>query len=496
MIHHRPTPTPLVAAFAALATLSCVLGASASPPIPRGAPVDKVAIGDAFVKAWLAFRKDLETISHGNLNPDLLDAWFDQAPQFLLRDASRLATAPTVVSGSLRRLRLSREDQDLPLFEEILAEYRGTPVGHEIWGALISAGHRASIRSAHAMLNDPSGGKRIAAARALAAAAERHGLQELSAMLSEEPHLSNLAALTLGEVGGREERRALRSALDRDGDFDAARIALGEMDLRERFGTHHKMLVRRDPLGQRFESSQSLYGVWFTAIGAALEAGAKGSSGVFSSIEEQRKAAPGDDSGEVIRRQLKSLLDFWERTDAAIRSTAGSPSWPANYDDAIARITQLDPRDPLPSDLANRVSAAISIIAWAGARLDHEALFERGIPYSAITPRGDRMADFNFATSWRGIQGEAVIVDLEEPVEVRSIDIAQSCDESARGWIGSVSIRGDGEEGTWEIERDISPEGLYFRSINVGGRAAARLRITLRSVRGDLPACVGELRIR
>lgn len=496
MICHRPTPTFLVAAFAALSILSCGLGASASPPIPRGAPAGKVAIGDAFVKAWLAFREDLGTISHGNLNPDLLDTWLDKAPQFLLRDASRLATAPTVVSGALQRLRLSREDQDLPLFEEILAEYRETPVGHEIWGALIAAGHRGSIRAARAMVNDPSGGGRIEAARALAVSGERRGLQELRAMLSEEPHLSNLAALTLGEVGGREERRALRSALDRDGSFDAARIALGEMELRARFGAHHKMLVRRDPLGQRFEGSQSLYGVWFTAIGAALEAGAKNSSEVVASVEEQRKAAPGDDSGEVVRRQLKSLLDFWERTETAIRSTPGSPNWPADYDDAIARITQLDPRNPVPSDLANRVSAAISICAWAAARLDHEALFARGIPYSAVTPGGDRMADFNFATSWRGVQGEAVVVDLEEPAEVRSIDIAQSCDESARGWIGSVSVRGDGEDGTWEIERDISPEGLYFRSINVGGRAAARLRITLRSVRGDLPACVGELRIR
>lgn len=470
--------------------------AKATPPVPSGAPQDPAAIGDAFVEAWLVFRSDLDTLSHGHLNPHLLEAWFDQAPPFLVRDAARLATSPGVLLCAVSRIAKDGEKEDYPLLEQIQEAHRGTPFEYALRGARIAAGDMTARKSALEQITDHNLDRKIEGARALAAAGDPRGFSVLRDMLISVPHLSNLAARTLGRFGSSRDERALENAIRSGHHPDAALSALGEIRLRKSFPAHHLMLTRRDPLGQRFNNAESLYGAWLEALMKAIGSGAEVSSGILASLEEQRKDTPKGDEGEVARRQLKSLMDFWEMVDSTLSTTSARPIWPTTYTAAMENLAAPRPSQITPPELATRVSSAISICAWGSARLDHDAAFAPGRPFSAVTPGGDRVDDLSLSTSWRGIEGARIVVDLDTPGPISSVSIAQSCPRAERGKIISVKVTGTGPDGRWEEVKKLRSDTRYFQRIETKKRIAARLEIELSSIEGNRPACIGELRIR
>jgi hypothetical protein len=381
-----------------LAVAVLVAGSSAAAQIPGPAdlPPDRGALGDAFVRAWLAFRADLDTMAHGNVHPALLGAWLDAAPRFALEDAARLASEPSVVREA--RVRLGT----------------GSPV-------------RPTSRDEIALTDE-----------------------------------------------------ALR----------------GEAAMRRAFPLHHAMLERRDPSGERWRTAGGMYETWFTLVGRAAASGARTKRALFSSIDAWKRALPEGDAGEIRRREIAALAEFWDTVDASLGATPAKPPWPSTFESALAALVARKADPALaPAAFAARVSAEIALLAWLAPALDHERLAGPAEGLASVTPDGGRALDGDLSTAWHGAAGRSLAIDLPRGVRAKALLLMGSCPAGSGSRLLSVRISGNGPAGALAASRDLPGATRYFERVELGAQAEGRLAVEIAGTSGEGPACIPEIRL-
>ncbi|MDD5307188.1 MAG: hypothetical protein PHU25_07695 [Deltaproteobacteria bacterium] len=359
-------------------------------------PTDRAALGDAFVRSWLAFRTDLDTMAHGNVHPALLGAWLDAAPRFLLDDVARLAAEPSVADAARARL-------------------------------------------------GPRG--------------ERH------------PPARDEIALT---------DEALR----------------GEAAMRRAFPLHHLMLGRRDPAGERWRTAGGMYETWFTLVGRAVASGARTRKALFASIDAYKRRLPEGDAGDIRRREIAALVEFWDNVDASIKATPAGPIWPAGFASALASLDsrQADPASA-PAVFATRVAAEIALLAWLAPALGHERFAGPAAGLAVITPGGARAADGDLSTAWHGTAGRSLVFDLPNGAQAKALFLMGACPDKSGSRVLSVRVSGTSPAGAFSASRDLAANTLYFERVDLGVAASGRLTVEISKTSGPDPACVPEIRL-
>lgn len=470
-------------------------GIGAAPPEPAGLPTDREELGDAFVEAWLSLRRDMDSLSHGGAHPRLLDAWLAAAPRFLARDIVRFSSEPQVALAAATRLARNADETDRALIAELSNENKGRPLEHEYWALAITSGNAEARRRAFAGLDDRRPEIRLAAARALAAAGIAKGRAELRRLLASGGEQSDDAARALGAYGDNADRAALIKAQSKLGDRYAFRAALGELTLRRFFPDHHLALVRFDPSGLRTVTTGGQYDTWLDAVGRAIRGGARTPAALLSAVDELRRAAWPDDDSEVVRRRLSALTEFLAATNARLKASRPSPSWPASLAEALARIRgEGKATGNGPAAFVERVSAAIAVCAWTADELDHDRLGPVSDGLRFITPGGARASDGNLATSFRFRDDPRIVFELEGPRHVTELWLALTCAEGGGARVDRVRVVGEHAGKTWKREARLDA-ARYFQRVSLGGKAAVRLDVSFPDARGDDVACLAELRL-
>jgi hypothetical protein len=480
---------PLLAALAAGGLLAVSVRASA--PVLEGLPNDRAALGDAFVEAWLAFRDDVDAAPHAEVHPALLRAWFSAAPRFLSRDAARISSNPQVVLAAGSRLAEGARDEDRRLLREIERRHRDSPLFADLLGLRIAAKDRDALNEALGLLGDPEPLVALEGARALAAAGDGRGLEHLRRALERRDRASGAAARALGRYGAEADMARLEAARARGARDESMDVGIGELALRLYFPLYDEMLARRDPSGVRFGVERGLYDTWLAAIGRAAAAGARDSKSLLAAVERERAAAQGWD-GEPKRRELGSLIDFWSYVDTSIRVMASAIAWPGDFLEAERRLRYADPGEPLPERFSRRFAAAIAVLSAVGPELDYERLAPPTEAVRFLSPGGDRAADGNFATSWRGGEGAELVLDVAEGARVSRLWIAVGCAGSPGGSVRAVRVSGP-SDGPWSIAHRFAGSSRYFEEVPLGAPRAGRITVTMAETTARI-GCVAELR--
>ena len=277
----------------------------------RGFPKATDEIGDSFVIAWMALRRDMDTMAHGRVHPALLDSWLSSAPRFVAMDCARLSNEPQVILAAASRIAIGATDNDRLFLEDLEKAHRDSPLALHFLALRIKAKDRGATRGALDDFDDPNLLVRTRAAAVLLVAGDRRGISVLKDALRSDIEEMSMAARTIGRFAGHRDMDLLKRALVDSPGNSVLQAARGELLMRRVFPNHHRMLVRRDPKGMRLAVTGGLYDEWFDIVHAGVEQGIENSQGMLSFIRSLRHEAPPGDEGEVRRRRLKSLADFW-----------------------------------------------------------------------------------------------------------------------------------------------------------------------------------------
>lgn len=468
----------------------------AAPPGMRGFPKATDEIGDSFVTAWMALRHDMDTLAHGRVHPALLDSWLSFAPRFVAMDCARLSSEPQVILAAAYRIAIGATDNDRMFLKDLEKTHLDSPLALHFMALRIKAKDRGATRGAFDDLDDPILRVRTRAAAVLLMAGDRRGISVLKDALRSGIEEMTMAAQVIGRFAGHRDEYLLDDALVDTPGNSVLLAARGEISMRRVFPNHHRMLVRRDPKGMRLAVTGGLYDEWFEIIHAAVEQGVDSSQGVLSFIREQRHEAPLVEKGEVRRRRLKSLEDFWTGVDSLVIATGPRPRWPATFEEAMSSIRTGAAAKADPLSFIRRVSAAISVISSAAKRLGHDRLGAHDPEMRALSPNVRRANDGNLATSWMGAVGHQMVVEMGGARPIKEIWLANSCSDEPGPRIRSIEIIGSDGVKKWKTEKKLVADTRYFQRVRLKGRSAKRLTITISSIDGNGPACISELRVR
>jgi len=470
-------------------------GIGAAPPKPTGLPSYRTKLGNAFVASWLSLRRDMDSLSHGDVHPRLLEAWLASTPRFLLRDMIHFSSEPQVALAAAARLAKGANDADRALLAELEKTHRGRPLAHVYWSLRVRAGSSEARKLATEELADPRPMVRLQAARALAAAGNPKGRAQLRTLVAAATDQSAEAARALGAYGDQSDQAVLARARARQGDGHAIRAASGELALRKFFPDHHLALVRFDPAGLRFVTTGGLYDTWLDGLGRAIKNGARTPKTLVKGVEDLRRAAWPDDDPEVVRRRIAALVEFLGAVNSRLKNSSPTPSWPGDFGEAMARIRGRTSSDDSAAEVfAARVAAAISVCAWTAERIDHARLgpTTRGLRF--ITPAGARAADGNLATSFRFLVDPRLVIELDEPSDIDQLWLASTCADGKGARATRVRVVGHHRGKTWERDGKMGMS-RYFERVEIGGMRAKRIEISFLDISGEGAACLAELRL-
>ncbi len=468
----------------------------AAPPALRGFPKATDEIGDSFVIAWMALRRDMDTMAHGRVHPALLDSWLSFAPRFVAMDCARLSNEPQVILAAASRIAVGATENDRLFLKDLEKAHRDSPLALHFLALRIKAKDRGATRDALDDLDDPLLRVRTRAAAALLTAGDRRGVSVLKDALRSGIEEMNMAARAIGRFAGHRNADLLEDALADSPGNSVLLAAQGELFMRRVFPNHHRMLVRRDPRGMRLVVTGGLYDEWFETIRAAVEQGVESPQGMLSFMRSLRHEAPVGDRGEVRRRRLKSLEDFWTGVDGLIVATGPRPRWPATFEEAMSSIRTGAAAKADPNSFIKRVSAAISVLSTAAKRLGHDRFGAFDPELRALSPNVGRANDGNLATSWMGTVGQKLVVDMGLTRPIKEIWLANSCADEPGPRIRWIEIFATDGVKKWKVKKKLVTDTRYFQRVRLKGRSAKRLTITISSIDGNGPACISELRVR
>jgi hypothetical protein len=466
--------------------------AAAASPTLAGLPSDRVALGDAFVEAWVSLRRDLDAADGAGVHPALLKAWLAAIPRSVLRDVARIASDQHVAFLAAAQLSDGARDEDRLLLADLERRYSDTPDGAAMSALRIVARDRAALRAAEEKLASHEPLVALDGAVALAAARDGRGLAHLRRSIERGDPVSSYAARALGRFGTEADVALLAAARSRGIDPDAIGVGIGEIAIRRTFPLHAEMLARRDPSGRRFDAVGGLYDTWLTVIGEAVAGGARDLTGLLAHVDRVRAKAVGD-AGEVVQRELQALVDFWTEVEACIRATAPTVAWPARFDEASVWISSRDGKGAVPEQYARRVAAAIAVLASAEDPLGYGRLSTPTPGMVMLNAGSGRAADGNLATSWRGAPGAVLEIEIAPGTTVERLWIASPCDGAPGASVREVRVRGRSSDGVWSISRRFERASGYFEALPLGAERSGRLYIEIVEAVGKV-ACVAEIR--
>jgi hypothetical protein len=471
------------------------LPAGAVPRPPADLPSDREVLGTAFIESWLVFRRELDSLAHLPVHPALLDSWFGGAPRFLLRDALALASEPRVVAAAARAIAENADADDRGLLAALERRHAGSPLADEIRGTRIRARDSGALALAQAGLTDPRTVVREHAAFALAAAGRKDGTRALRELVMRKQGGSPLAVRGLGLFGTPADARLLGDAGSGGKDAGIALAARGEIAMRQAFPEHHRALLARDCASARLRVIGGLYDAWLAVVHGALEGGARTSPAVVAHIESVRRAATGDE-GEVVRRKLAALVEFWQQVDARLAATDGRPRWPAGMEAALALVRSPRRPDETPARAADRIAAIVAACAWAGEALGYLELAADRIGARAITPGGADALDGNLATALYLGRGGSFVLELPAGAKPTGIWIANSCPDGAGPRLRRIEVIASNGQARQAAAATLVGRTRYFQRLPLDGKPAGRIEIRALEIDGDGPACLAEIRVR
>jgi hypothetical protein len=483
--------------FAAL-TIAWFLAAPAVAALPRppaDLPAGRDELGTAFMESWIALRREVDTLAHLPAHPAMLEAWLGHAPRFLLRDILALAAEPRVVAAAARALARAGQAEDFGLLADLEQRHGDGLLGEEIRAARIRAGDGAALALAQRHLSDPRAAVRERAALALALAGRREGLAALREDVARRSGASPIAVRFLGLVGAPADASRLGAAGSGGAMAKATLAARGEIALRRAFPEHHRALLARDGASVRLRVKGGLYDSWLGAVHGALEGGARTGGAVLAHVESLRKQATGDD-GEVVRRNLAALTEFWQQVDARIAATGSEPRWPSGMAPARALILARRRADDPPARQADRISALFAACSWLGEALAHRGFVPLRAEAHAITPGGDRALDGNPATAAYLPPGGSLLLELPAGSRPADLRIANSCPDGPGPRLRRIAVTRYREGDRETVESALEGATRYFQTVHLGGKPAERLEIRALEIEGDGPACLAEIRVR
>jgi len=478
--------------LAALLLAGSKVGAVPRPP--DDLPSDRDALGTAFIESWLVFRRELDSLAHLPVHPALLDAWFSGTPRFLLRDALALASEPRVVAAAARALAENADADDRSLLAALERRHAGDPLAEEIRAVRIRTGDGAALGQARADLTDPRIVVRARAAFVLAAAGRKEGTRALRELVVRNSEESPLAVRGLGLFGTAADDRLLGEAGRGGKGTGAALAARGEIALRQAFPDHHLALLARDCASVRLRVSGGLYDAWLAVVHGALESGARTSPAVIAHIESVRREAAGDE-GEVVRRNLAALVEFWQQVDVRLAATDGKPHWPEGMEAALALVRSEPHPDATAARVADRIAAIVAVCAWAGEALGYGELAANRTGARAITPGGARALDGNPATALYLARGGSLVLELPAASKPGEIWISNSCADGAGPRLRRVEVIASSGQARPAVATALSGKTRYFQRLSLDGKPARRIEIRALEIDGDGPACLAEIRV-
>ncbi len=477
---------------------AAVLYPNRSPAMPtqiQGLPFDPAEQGNAFVQAWLAFRRDLDSMAHTEIHPALLKAWFEAAPAFLVRDAARLATNPAVFLAAVARLAELKGDANRRLIAELQAAHKSPNITSRLTAYRILAGDIKARKRAVRLLESTWFLERMQAAIVLTQAGDEKGRAFLRRLVLKNEKGADMAIRALGRYGGKGDQVLLARALRQAPDNPTLPVALGELAMRRLFPYHHLMLLARDPAEKSFEKG-GLYEVWLTTIEEAVRHGVRSSENLLYLIEEMKKMPPVDADREAYRRQLVALANFWRQVDRQITKTGSQPPWPADFSQAMeTQSNHRISRKFSPRAYIARVSAQILVCALTGRELGYEKLAHQTTGVRVLTPGASRTMDGNLATAWHTLKGGTLTLELEGKKAGISLWVMNSCPLGGGSKITTIQVRGSGGGEEWIHTADLTPKTSYFQKVSLPPKPARRLEIRIADTTGKEPTCIAEIRI-
>jgi hypothetical protein len=477
---------------------SAVLYPSHAASMPNqisGLPASPELQGDAFVQAWRAFRQDLDSMSHGSVHPALLREWFAAAPSYLVRDAARLATNPTVFLAAVARLAEIKGKANRRLIAQLQADHHSASIASWLTAFRIVAGDTVERRRVVRSLESAWFFERIQAAIVLTRAGDKRGLAFLRRLVQQNKKGEDIAIRALGRYGGKAEATLLARARKKDPYNPTLSAAEGELAMRRLFPNHHLMFLARQPRQESFEKG-GLYEVWLTAIEEATRHGAHTSDTLLYLLTEMQKMPPADTDGEGYRRQLVALVNFWKQVDRQITNTGSRPPWPTDFAEAMETLSAKHPSKSFsPSAFAARVSAQILVCSLTGRGLGYERLAASTPGVRVLTPGGSRAVDANLATAWHVTQGGALTLEWENNNSALSLWLMNSCPQGRGTKITAIRLHGSGAGENWAHTTSLNKKTDYFQHIPLPARPAKRLRIEIAETTGNEPSCIAEIRV-
>jgi hypothetical protein len=241
--------------------------------------------------------------------------------------------------------------------------------------------------------------------------------------------------------------------------------------------------------------SGGLYDSWLAVVHGALERGDRDSQAVITHIESARRAATGDE-GEVVRRYLAALVEFWQQVDARLAATDAKPRWPAGMKEALGLVRTVRRPDETAAGAADRVAAVIAACAWAGESLGYRELAADRTGARAITPGGARALDGNPATALYLTRGGTIVVELPGGANPTEIWIANSCADGAGPRLRRIEVAVSAGASRHVVAATLAGATRYFQRVPLAGKPASRLEVRALEVDGNGPACIAEIRVR
>ncbi|MCP4677182.1 MAG: hypothetical protein GY854_17035 [Deltaproteobacteria bacterium] len=469
--------------------------ALALPTHLTGLPSDPALQGEAFFEAWQAFRQDVDTLAHSGAHPALLEKWFEAMPEFLVRDAAKLATDPQVVLAAATRMSKLGGNASRQIIADLVERHEMEDIKLQLKALAIVAGSpRARLATTKALKSDLPR-EQLIAAIVLMIAGNNRGRTFLRGLATRGAEGSETAFRALGRFGNRGDEAHLKRLLRENPENPILAAAGGELAMRRLFPHHHRALIRRTPGSTLFSGQMGLYETWLQAVGDAIEQGTRSSSKMVVSLENMRRLSNSDVDKEVWRRQLKTLVDFWGNVDKEIASTSVHPAWPSDFSQAMQAIETRAHRSDDPVAFAKRVAAEIAVCHSAGEALGYSRLAAAPHGVRALTPGGGRAVDENLATAWHAQKGDTLELKRNKKGNVAALWIMSACPLGKGGRLSSVEITGSGAGDTWTHTAGLDSGMKFFQKIPLGGRPAKKLAMQIREIRGTGPSCVSEVRV-
>lgn len=458
-------------------------------PIPKDRPADTTALGNARVLAWRSLRLDLDSLNHGEMHPSLVHQWIEAAPATVLRHIAGHAMDPSLVLLAANQLvRIGVKDS--AFIDEVIRKWRGLSNPSWFDGLRVAIGDGAFIRTQESQLTAPSAVIRIQAAQVLAIGGNRQGKEVLYREVDRCGPKVETAAQTLAQIGDTAELRMIEKSMANGCRSRALPLAVGEMQFRQMYPLYYELLNRRDPGKTRYQAIDGLYAAWFDMVRVSRTEGIRTVAGLISWLKQFRRFSDvwPTESPEVMRRNADALVDFLEFAAMRIEHRSPRAPWPGSWSEAMKHLA-----DETRDAFGIRNSAAFAILLWTEDIAGPEK-WRATNAFTILSPRGDRVLDDNFQTSWQGMTGDSLVLEWFPAARVDTLWLASGCAQHSKNSLTRVVLQITTARGTAEKAVTLNPQHLYFQPLSPGNQLLEKVEIQIGATSQNLPACITEVR--